>query len=146
MILFQPTYTLKKIAQIDFEALGSAFNQLFLEVSGYEKHRVIKLGVTRTVSYAYLDENKITIARLACVHKPQFFEHLVHEFRHWIQKNHFKIKVNTEEKNYDKYYNSPEEKDARKFEQITKLTEQLYDTIVEMKRLINGKELWYYEQ
>ena len=146
MIIFQPTYTFKKIASVDFDALGSVFNQLFIEVTGYERNRVIKLGVTKTNSYAYINEGKITIAKQACQDTKLLFEHLIHEFRHWIQHIHFKVKFGADSSDFAKYYNSPHEKDARKFEKLTDAAFKLYENLISIKQLIKTNELWYYNE
>lgn len=146
MIIFQPTYTFKKIATVDLDALGSVFNQLFIEVTGYERNAIFKLGVTKTNCWSYYTVNKITIARNACKNVRTLIRYLLHEFRHWIQYIHFKDKEDADSPNYDKYYNAPCEKDARKFEILAEETYKLYETLVNIKKIIKTNELWYYNR
>ena len=114
MLVLIPSRNIVKVTKIDFDLLNYIFNR-FISI---KNNTYIKVEKSRTSWSAYWqDEKMIRVdltqgTTLKCI-----VSTLLHEIRHVKQIIEIKD-ISFDYANYNEYYNSPEEKDARKFEKL----------------------------
>lgn len=113
MILFIPSKGLIKITQIDYELVSFILSR-FIKIK-----KKVSLRVERSKrKYSYYDDSSKVIflnTRESCT-LSYIVGTLLHEIRHYMQLEQRYNNLYFIYSNYDEYYNSPEERDARKFE------------------------------
>lgn len=115
MLTLIPSRSIDKVTKIDFNLLNYIFNR-FISV---KKNTYIKVEKSRTNWSAYWQyEKMIKIDLTQGTTLKYIVTTLLHEIRHVKQVIEIKD-ISFDYKSYNEYYNSPEEKDARKFEKLT---------------------------
>jgi hypothetical protein len=124
MLVLKPSSGIVKATKLDFNLIASILNQ-FLKVKW---HTHIKVEKCRDNWSGYWpDERLIRIDLKQGTSLKYIISTLLHEIRHVKQVKEIKgIRFNYS--NYTEYYNSPEEKDARKFEKLAVDVCKIYDS------------------
>jgi hypothetical protein len=130
MITFLPTRRVVKETDIDFDLLGKICTNIFEK--GFNKKLSIKCKVWKsnikeqstmecTKGRSYFTMNLDTEGN-----KRYIFSTILHELRHGFQENIFRYHVLARFSSYNAYYNSKEERDARKQERLTTEVMKIY--------------------
>ncbi len=131
MIKFFPSRRVEKDTGLDFNLLGRIFSEIFNR--GFEKDLVYWCKVHKS-----RDEKTSTLERLdeKCLYqinldidgnRRYIIGSILHELRHAFQETIFNYDVVARFSSYRAYYNSTEEKDARKQEKLTSEILRIYD-------------------
>lgn len=124
MLVLSPSKGLAKLTKLDFNLIGFILNR-FIKV----KWRTpIKVQICKHNWSEYRSDKKlIKIDIKQGTSLKYIISTLLHEIRHVKQVKEVK-NIRFDYENYNEYYNSPEEKDARKYEKLT----------VDVCRIYNG--------
>lgn len=115
MLILIPSKTIVKSTKIDFNLLNFILNR-FLNI---KRRTYIKVEKSRSGWSAYWPDEKIIRIDLGQGTMLKYIiATLLHEIRHIKQVAVIKD-ISFDYQSYNEYYNSPEEKDARKFEKLT---------------------------
>ena len=131
MIKFFPSRRVEKDTGLDFNLLGRIFSEIFN--SGFEKDlvywcKVHKSRDERTSTLERLDEKCLYQINLDVDGNRRYIiGSILHELRHAFQQTIFNYEVVARFSSYRAYYNSTEEKDARKQEKLTSEILKVYD-------------------
>lgn len=149
MIILKPTKGLVKVLDIDYDLISYIFNKFII----VKKTTVLKIERSKYKYSFYCDDRKIIgIYTAGGVSLKFIISTLLHEIRHVLQIMQKHNNLDYTYTSYWKYYNSPEEKDARKFERLTAEVVRIYKShkIIEEKikkyKLDSFTELWYNEK
>jgi hypothetical protein len=115
MLVLNPSKGLVKITELDFNLINFILNR-FIK---FKRRTTIKVQICNQDWSGYWSDKKlIKIDIKQGTSLKYIIATLLHEIRHVKQVNEVKnIRFNYE--NYNEYYNSAEEKDARKYEKLT---------------------------
>lgn len=136
MIILIPSASIAKEIDLDFKILSEVLSLGKI----YKRKTVFKLKKSRRLySYCFPANKERTIY----ISKDHFapktaIATILHEIRHFIQYKEFKY-YGEDFTDFKKYYNSPEEKDARDFEKIYKEVYAVYSSLILMRDKINQK-------
>ena len=131
MIRFLPSRRVQKDTNLDFELLGNICSEIFIK--GFKKHltffvKIHKSRDKRTSTLEQLDEKCLYQINLDIKgNKRYIIGCILHELRHAFQQSLFKYEVVARFSSYTAYYNSTEERDARKQEKLTSEILNIYD-------------------
>lgn len=115
MLILIPSKSINKATKIDFNLLNFILNR-FLNI---KRRMYIKVEKSRNCWSAYWpDEKMIRIDLDQGTTLKYIIATLLHEIRHIKQVTKNK-NISFDYQSYNEYYNSTEEKDARKFEKLT---------------------------
>jgi hypothetical protein len=144
MITLKPSKRVSKLTGIDFDTLGWIINRVLCVNLNKELRYSISIHKCRTAgtSFVWLDDKtrNFTI-HLDCDEKNNtkyVIESILHEIRHILQHTLFKLKIQYAFRSYKEYYNSHEERDARKFERLGTSVYHMYQAF-EKSRLVFEK-------
>lgn len=145
MIRLVPSKGIIKDTQIDFKLVELIINQ-FLDMP---QNLTLKVEKNQSSWSGYwTQQKKIKINLGEGTSLKYVISTLLHEIRHAEQVANYKH-ITFNYKNYNHYYNSPEEKDARKFEKLTTDVCTIYTGLKNVKSkystlcLKQNKELLY---
>jgi len=121
-----------KDTKLNYETLGNICTQIFR--SGFGKDLKLKCIIhkSRTADLSCIEKisrgkYKISLDTKGDTDKKYYIGTILHELRHAIQDEIFKFRVIAKFSTYNAYYNSLEEKDARKQERLTTEVMKIYD-------------------
>lgn len=145
MIKFKPSKFVETATSIDFEILSFVVSKIF-EINFKKNFKYqIKIHKSRhdDISYIYLDSRRYFTIMLDCNRKNLRYNIscIMHELRHIVQHAHFRSEVEGDFSNYNQYYNSDIERDARKGEKLTSAVVKAYKAILESKEIFTKFEL-----
>jgi hypothetical protein len=136
MIVLVPSASIIKEIDLDFKILSEvlALGKIYKRKTVFWLHKS-----RRPYSYCF-PENKKKIIYLFKDHfaPKTAIATILHEIRHFIQYKEFKY-CGEDFTDFKKYYNSPEEKDAREFEKIYKEVYAVYSSLILMRNKIEEK-------
>ena len=125
MIVLQPSVGLARDTKIDYDLLSSILTRA-VKI----KKRVFFKVIKSNKDYSYyeeIDEEYIIAINLDDGNDlPEVVKGILHELRHHIQECVFKIKTTDFNDSFRRYYASPEEIDARKFEKLSAEVVNIY--------------------
>ena len=155
MIKFFPSRRVQKDTGLDYNLLGNICSEIFNK--GFNKNLSFFIRIHKNKSDAistieqenprghlYKIELAIPDTGSKVNNKKNTIKTILHEIRHAMQFDIFKYKVVAKFSSYGAYYNSTEEKDARKLERLTTEIVKIYDNykLAEEKfKRFNLKEL-----
>ena len=131
MIKFFPSRRVQKDTGLDFDLLGNICSEIFNK--GFKKNitfwcKIHKSRQPETSTVEKLDGNRWYQINLDIEgERIYFIRTILHELRHAFQLGIFKYDVVARFSSYKAYYNSTEEKDARKQEKLTSEIVKIYD-------------------
>jgi len=130
MIKFFPSRRVQKDTGLDFDLLGNICSEIFNK--GFQKNVTVWCKI-----YKSREKETSTVERLEkCLYqinldidgnRRYIIGCILHELRHAFQQSIFKYNVVARFSSYTAYYNSTEEKDARKQEKLTSEIVKIYD-------------------
>lgn len=141
MIKFEASAGIKKITGIDYNLLSKVFAYAF----PVKQHVVLKIEKARhrNAYSAYYPQTK-TI-RIYIPEAPQtlkyFVSTILHETRHYFHFKLFPDNMRCDYSNHTEYYNSPEERDARKTEKIAMEICNIYSNIIKLQKKVQALNL-----
>jgi len=151
VIKFLPTKGVVKSTNIDYELLAWIFTKVFED--NFDRKLNLKFRIQKSrhkeTSLIYFVSKKKYNIHLDCTSKntlKHIISCLLHEVRHALQFVIFKYDVECEFTSYYEYYNSIEERDARRFEKLTTSITAIYNKFIESSKVfekLNLKELHY---
>jgi len=131
MIVLIPSKRVAKDTGIDFDLVNTILNTI-IPTCKNKNIRVIKAHKKAGFSAFYPDDNKIAMQYDSQSSLNYIIGTILHEVRHSIQSEKFN-NLEFVYKNYQEYYNSPEEKDARNFEKLSMQFCSVYRNFVKLK-------------
>lgn len=145
MIKLLPSRNVKKLTGIDYSVLEWILNKTFQLNFKQDFDYNIEIHKSRTheTSYVWLEreDEKYTIL-LDCSGNLRYtIESILHELRHVLQHSHFESKMDIAFRTYREYYNSPEEKDARRFERLGTPVIRMYEAFEKSKEVFDKYQL-----
>ena len=138
MIRLSPSRGIVKATGIDFELLSFIIGK-FIPIT---KKITLQVHKARN-GYSYFCDydNLIAIDIASNKSLRETIKTILHELRHYIQTKHFKIKFTDYDDNYNAYYRSPEEIDARSYEKLAKEVCSIYKSYVALFKKIEDLKL-----
>ena len=131
MIKFFPSKRVEKDTGLNFNLLGDICSEIFNR--GFKKNltfwcKVYKSRDEKTSTLERLDEKCLYQINLDIDGNRRYIiSSILHELRHAFQQTIFEYEVVARFSSYRAYYNSTEEKDARKQEKLTSEILKIYD-------------------
>lgn len=123
MIIFKPTSGFLKKTDLDFKIINTIFNTFI----STPRKVTIKVECARSnYSAFYFVGKRIAINTRQGTSLRYVISTLLHEIRHYFQIANFRDHIQYHFPSYNAYYNSPEERDARKFEKLTREVCKIY--------------------
>lgn len=129
MIRLVPSMGIVKDTKIDFKLVELIINQ-FLDIPQSLTLKVEKNQSSWSGYWSQQKKIKINLGEGTSL--KYVISTLLHEIRHAEQKANYK-NISFIYKNYTHYYNSPEEKDARRFERLTTDVCNIYNGLQSVK-------------
>tara|TARA_R100001163_G_scaffold63494_1_gene55553 strand:+ start:1036 stop:1488 length:453 start_codon:yes stop_codon:yes gene_type:complete len=133
MINFYPTKRILKETKLDFELLGKICTNIF--ENGFDKKINIECKVWKskikeqsTMERTSKSKRLYTMELDTNGNKRYIIGSILHELRHAFQEYVFDFTAVARFTSYNAYYNSKEERDARKQEKLTTEVMKIYDT------------------
>ena len=132
MIKFYPSKRIIKETKLDFELLGKICTDIFER--GFDKKINIECKVWKS---KIKEQSTMERTKGRCHYvmdldtegnRRYVFGSILHELRHAFQEYVFNFTTVARFASYNAYYNSKEEKDARKQERLTTEVMKIYDT------------------
>ena len=133
MIKFFPSRRVEKDTGIDFNLLGNICSEIFnrgFKKDLYFRCQVHKSREDKTSTLEKLEEFTEPFYKINLDidgNRRYIISSILHELRHAFQQTIFEYDVVARFSSYTAYYNSTEEKDARKQEKITSEILKIYD-------------------
>ena len=132
MIRFFPSKRIKKETDIDFELLGKICTDIFEKGFGRKINIECKVWKSRVKEQSTMERTKGRCHYVMDLdtegNRRYVFGSILHELRHAFQEYVFNFTTVARFASYNAYYNSKEEKDARKQERLTTEIMKIYDT------------------
>ena len=132
MIRFYPSKRIKKETDIDFELLGKICTDIFEKGFGRKINIECKVWKSRVKEQSTMERTKGRCHYVMDLdtegNRRYVFGSILHELRHAFQEYVFNFTTVARFASYNAYYNSKEEKDARKQERLTTEIMKIYDT------------------
>ena len=148
MIRFFPSKRIKKETDIDFELLGKICTDIFEKGFGRKINIECKVWKSRVKEQSTMERTKGRCHYVMDLdtegNRRYVFGSILHELRHAFQEYVFNFTTVARFASYNAYYNSKEEKDARKQERLTTEIMKIYDNFKKAERKFerfNLKEL-----
>jgi hypothetical protein len=143
MIILVPSKRVVADTGLNFDIINIIINTIV-----YTKKRIVirvlKAHNKSTFSAYYPSDNKILIKYDSDSTIYYIISAILHEVRHVVQSEKFK-KLKYVYKNYKEYFNSPEEKDARKFEKLSRSFYSSYRNLVKLTEKYRKNNLEYFD-
>tara|TARA_R100000700_G_C3073977_1_gene82787 strand:+ start:143 stop:592 length:450 start_codon:yes stop_codon:yes gene_type:complete len=132
MIRFFPSKRIKKETDIDFELLGKICTDIFERGFGRKINIECKVWKSKVKEQSTMERTKGRCHYVMDLdtegNRRYVFGSILHELRHAFQEYVFNFTTVARFASYNAYYNSKEEKDARKQERLTTEIMKIYDT------------------
>ena len=132
MIRFFPSKRIKKETDIDFELLGKICTDIFEKGFGRKINIECKVWKSKVKEQSTMERTKGRCHYVMDLdtegNRRYVFGSILHELRHAFQEYVFNFTTVARFASYNAYYNSKEEKDARKQERLTTEVMKIYDT------------------
>ena len=132
MIRFFPSKRIKKETDIDFELLGKICTDIFEKGFGRKINIECKVWKSKVKEQSTMERTKGRCHYVMDLdtegNRRYVFGSILHELRHAFQEYVFNFTTVARFASYNAYYNSKEEKDARKQERLTTEIMKIYDT------------------
>jgi|TARA_R100001163_G_C4930746_1_gene106786 hypothetical protein len=132
MIRFFPSKRIKKETDIDFELLGKICTDIFERGFGRKINIECKVWKSKVKEQSTMERTKGRCHYVMDLdtegNRRYVFGSILHELRHAFQEYVFNFTTVARFASYNAYYNSKEEKDARKQERLTTEVMKIYDT------------------
>ena len=132
MIRFFPSKRIKKETDIDFELLGKICTDIFEKGFGRKINIECKVWKSRVKEQSTMERTKGRCHYVMDLdtegNRRYVFGSILHELRHAFQEYVFNFTTVARFASYNAYYNSKEEKDARKQERLTTEIMKIYET------------------
>ena len=151
MVILEPSQGIKKATGIDFDILGDVVSTIFMNTHRKPVDFVCKIHKSREAGVSqvtYSDEGKsgscfeMRLDQTSKQTRRFIFSSILHELRHCCQLNIWGYWPDTAKfKTFDDYWDSKEEKDARKAEKMTTIVMRMYDNAVKAKELYKELDL-----
>ena len=148
MIRFFPSKRIKKETDIDFELLGKICTDIFERGFGRKINIECKVWKSKVKEQSTMERTKGRCHYVMDLdtegNRRYVFGSILHELRHAFQEYVFNFTTVARFASYNAYYNSKEEKDARKQERLTTEVMKIYDTFKKAEekfKRFNLKEL-----
>ena len=148
MIRFFPSKRIKKETDIDFELLGKICTDIFERGFGRKINIECKVWKSKVKEQSTMERTKGRCHYVMDLdtegNRRYVFGSILHELRHAFQEYVFNFTTVARFASYNAYYNSKEEKDARKQERLTTEIMKIYDTFKKAEekfKRFNLKEL-----
>lgn len=139
MINLEPSASIVKATCIDFKLLSKIVTMC---VSDDYDITIKVISTTKPYSFFKTWNNTIGISlSLEKLTLRYVVSTILHEVRHAMQVKHYSSHLFFKYSSYNKYYNSPEEKDARKFEKLTSEVCKIYKNFKIIEEKIITHEL-----
>ena len=132
MIKFLPTKRITKETNIDFNLLSKICTSIFEK--GFDRKLNIKCKIWKSnvkeqsTMECTKGRSHFTMRLDTEGNKRYVFSTILHELRHAFQANVFRFHALAKFSSYNAYYNSEEERDARKQEKLTTEVIRIYDS------------------
>ena len=146
MVILEPSQGIKKYTGIDFDVLGDVISMLYM--NGHRKPvdfvcRIHKSRYPGVSQVTYSDDAKsgsrfeMVLDQTTRPTRKFIFGTILHELRHCCQLNIWNYWCDdaAKFKTFDDYWDSKEEKDARKAEKMTAIVIKMYDNAIKAKKL-----------
>lgn len=148
MIRFFPSKRIKKETDIDFELLGKICTDIFERGFGRKINIECKVWKSKVKEQSTMERTKGRCHYVMDLdtegNRRYVFGSILHELRHAFQEYVFNFTTVARFASYNAYYNSKEEKDARKQEKLTTEVMKIYDNFKKAEKKFkrfNLKEL-----
>ena len=148
MIRFFPSKRIKKETDIDFELLGKICTDIFERGFGKKINIECKVWKSKVKEQSTMERTKGRCHYVMDLdtegNRRYVFGSILHELRHAFQEYVFNFTTVARFASYNAYYNSKEEKDARKQEKLTTEIMKIYDNFKKAEKKFkrfNLKEL-----
>ena len=148
MIRFFPSKRIKKETDIDFELLGKICTDIFERGFGRKINIECKVWKSKVKEQSTMERTKGRCHYVMDLdtegNRRYVFGSILHELRHAFQEYVFNFTTVARFASYNAYYNSKEERDARKQEKLTTEVMKIYDNFKKAERKFerfNLKEL-----
>ncbi len=148
MIRFFPSKRIKKETDIDFELLGKICTDIFERGFDRKINIECKVWKSKVKEQSTMERTKGRCHYVMDLdiegNRRYVFGSILHELRHAFQEYVFNFTTVARFASYNAYYNSKEEKDARKQERLTTEIMKIYDTFKKAEekfKRFNLKEL-----
>ena len=132
MIRFFPSKRVEKETDIDFELLGKICTDIFERGFGRKINIECKVWKSKVKEQSTMERTKGRCHYVMDLdtegNRRYVFGSILHELRHAFQEYVFNFTTVARFASYNAYYNSKEEKDARKQERLTTEVMKIYDT------------------
>jgi len=132
MIRFFPSKRIKKETDIDFELLGKICTDIFERGFGRKINIECKVWKSKVKEQSTMERTKGRCHYVMDLdtegNRRYVFGSILHELRHAFQEYVFNFTTVARFASYNAYYNSKEEKDARKQERLTTEVMRIYDS------------------
>jgi len=145
MITLLPSKRVEKLTGIDYNVLGWAIDKVLS--ANFKKDFVYNVTIHKSrvegTSFVCLGGRSRNFKiHLDCDGDMRYYvSTILHEMRHILQHNFFKYEIKTAFNTYKEYYNSPEEKDARRFEKLTTSVIHIYKALEKSKVVFDKNDL-----
>ena len=146
MMRLLPSKRVERLTGVDYSILEWVINKT-LELNfkrEFDYNINIHKSKTHETSYVWLEsgDGKYTIHLDCCDNNLRYvISSILHEIRHVLQHDYFKASVGYAYRTYREYYNSAEERDARKFEKLTTPIIRMYEAFGKSKEVFNMYDL-----
>ena len=138
MIKFLPSRTVSRLTELDYNLLGNICSEIFNKGFNENLSFFIRIHKNKSDEVSEIEQDnprghlyKISLALpnkgSKAKNRKVTISTILHELRHAMQFDIFKYNVVARFSSYNAYYNSTEEKDARKFEKLTTEIVKIYD-------------------
>lgn len=140
-----PSKRVEKLTSINYNTLEWIINKT-LELN-FKKEFDYNINIyksrTHETSYVWLEsEDDIYTIHLDCNGKLRYIiESILHEIRHILQHAHFKSRIGYAYRSYREYYNSAEERDARRFEKLGTPVIKMYEACEKSQEIFKKYDL-----
>ena len=146
MVILEPSQGIKKATGIDFDVLGDVISMIYMNCHHKPVDFVCKIHKSRipgVSQVSYSDHGKsgtkfeMVLDQTSRQTRKFIFSSILHELRHCCQLNIWKYWSDdvSKFKSYEDYFESKEERDARKAEKMTSIVIKLYDNAIKAKQL-----------
>lgn len=139
MVKLIATKRVRDLTEIDFDCLSIAISQIIQFVYGKCPNATLRVHKNAHMwDGFYLKRNLIKLSLREKRDVLDLIASLLHEIRHWMQKRIFKQDVASEihdsNSDWDAYFNSAIEQDARKFEEHAEDVLKIYKSLLRIRK------------
>ena len=146
MVILEPSPGIKKSTGIDFDVLGDVISMIYMNTHRKPVDFVCKIHKSRDPGVSqvtYSDDAKsgskfdMKLDQTSRQTRKFVFGSILHELRHCCQLNIWNYWSDdvSKFKTYEDYFDSKEERDARKAEKMTAVVIKLYDNAMKAKEM-----------